>query len=64
MRKQIPADKTTDVVEFSKMNPVQRLSSVTAGLSVREISIAIICSSYGFSRCCNMDRANMFELLV
>jgi len=34
MRKQIPADKTTDVVEFSKMNPVQRLSSVRTGLSV------------------------------
>jgi eukaryotic translation initiation factor 2C len=41
MRKQIPADKTTDVVEFSKMNPAQRLHSITAGLDVREITITI-----------------------
>lgn len=39
MRKQIPADKTTDVVEFSKMNPADRLSSIKRGLNVGEIAI-------------------------
>ncbi|KAF8806120.1 argonaute-like protein [Phlegmacium glaucopus] len=34
MRKQIPADKTTDVVEFSKMEPAQRLKAIQNGLNV------------------------------
>jgi eukaryotic translation initiation factor 2C len=34
MRKQIPADMTTEIVEFSKMNPAGRLSSIKAGLDV------------------------------
>ena len=42
MRKQIPADKTTDVVEFSKMNPAQRLATIRTGLDVCDITIAII----------------------
>ena len=66
MRKQIPADKTTDVVEFSKMNPAQRLASITAGLNVREITITIymfLIYPFFYFRSYNMDKANMFELL-
>lgn len=34
MRKQIPADKTNDVLEFSKLNPANRLASIRTGLQV------------------------------
>jgi eukaryotic translation initiation factor 2C len=34
MRKQIPADKTNDVLEFSKLDPPNRLASIRAGLEV------------------------------
>ncbi|KAF8958525.1 argonaute-like protein [Flammula alnicola] len=34
MRKQIPADKTNDMVEFSKLRPSERLASIRAGLEV------------------------------
>ena len=42
MRKQIPPDMTTEIVEFSKMTPAQRLSSIKAGLDVREITILLL----------------------
>jgi eukaryotic translation initiation factor 2C len=35
MRKQIPADKTNEVVEFSKLSPQQRLANIRHGLGVR-----------------------------
>jgi len=35
MKKQIPADKTNEVVEFSKLSPQQRLASIRHGLGVR-----------------------------
>ncbi|KJA29601.1 hypothetical protein HYPSUDRAFT_31529 [Hypholoma sublateritium FD-334 SS-4] len=34
MRKQIPADKTNDMLEFSKLAPDQRLNSIRQGLNV------------------------------
>ncbi|KDR84292.1 hypothetical protein GALMADRAFT_111558 [Galerina marginata CBS 339.88] len=34
MRKQIPADKTNDVLEFSKLDPPARLDAIKQGLSV------------------------------
>jgi eukaryotic translation initiation factor 2C len=37
MRKQIPADKTNEVVEFSKLAPQQRLASIRHGLDVRNV---------------------------
>lgn len=37
MRKQIPADKTNDMLEFSKLSPDQRLNSIRQGLSVRTL---------------------------
>jgi hypothetical protein len=41
MRKQIPPDMTSEIVEFSKMNPTQRLASIRAGLDVREITVLL-----------------------
>lgn len=35
MKKQIPTDKTNEVVEFSKLSPQQRLASIRHGLGVR-----------------------------
>jgi len=37
MRKQIPADKTSLVMEFSKKAPADRLASIRAGLGVSSI---------------------------
>jgi len=37
MRKQIPADKTNEVVEFSKLSPQERLDSIRRGLGVRNL---------------------------
>lgn len=37
MRKQIPADKTNEVVDFSKLSPQQRLASIRHGLGVRKL---------------------------
>ncbi|GJE88333.1 protein argonaute [Phanerochaete sordida] len=34
MRKQVPSDKTKDVVEFSTKRPIQRFDSIQAGLGV------------------------------
>ncbi|KAF8914444.1 argonaute-like protein [Gymnopilus junonius] len=34
MRKQIPSDKTNDMLEFSKLDPPQRLASIRQGLQV------------------------------
>jgi eukaryotic translation initiation factor 2C len=34
MRKQIPADKTNEVVEFSKLSPQERLNSIRHGLGI------------------------------
>ena len=64
MRKQIPADKTTDVVEFSQMNPAQRLASIRTGLQVGDIIVTNVHSSYRAFRSSNMDKANTFELLA
>ena len=65
MRKQIPADMTSEIVEFSKMNPAQRLSSIRAGLDVCEITIILLFDPHMvFYRFCNMDKANMLELLA
>jgi hypothetical protein len=35
MRKQIPADKTKKVVEFSQLRPDERLAHIRHGLEVR-----------------------------
>ena len=35
MRKQVPSDKTKDVVEFSTKRPIDRFDSIQAGLGVR-----------------------------
>lgn len=64
MRKQIPPDKTTDVVEFSKMTPNDRLANIRTGLNVGEIVITVLGFSYDSFRSSNMDKANMFELLA
>ena len=64
MRKQIPPDMTSEIVEFSKMTPAQRLTSIRAGLDVREITILLLCVSHGLFRSYNMDKVNMFELSV
>lgn len=36
MRKQIPADKTADMVDFSKMAPRDRLASIMGGFKILE----------------------------
>ena len=64
MRKQIPPDMTSEIVEFSKMTPPQRLSSIRAGLDVREITILLLYVPHDLFRSYNMDKANMFELLA
>jgi hypothetical protein len=37
MRKQIPANKTKAVIEFSKLKPKERLNMIRQGLEVRII---------------------------
>ena len=64
MRKQIPADKTTDVVEFSQMNPAQTLASIRTGLQVGDIIVTNVYSSYQAFRYSNMNKTNTFELLA
>ena len=45
MRKQIPPDMTTQVVEFSKMTPAARLTSIKAGLDVCETTTSYVIRS-------------------
>lgn len=40
MRKQIPANKTKAVIEFSKLAPKERLNMIRQGLEVRTFSRA------------------------
>lgn len=42
MRKQIPADMTSEIVDFSKMGPAQRLTSIKAGLNVRDVTVLLL----------------------
>ncbi|KAF8165769.1 argonaute-like protein [Crassisporium funariophilum] len=49
MRKQIPADKTTDVVEFSKMAPDQRFASIKEGLQVLSYSQSEYIREFGMN---------------
>ena len=36
MRKQVPPEKTKDVLEFATKRPVERLQSIRNGLGVRD----------------------------
>lgn len=38
MRKQVPSEKTKDVLDFATKRPEDRLASITNGLAVRELS--------------------------
>jgi eukaryotic translation initiation factor 2C len=49
MRKQIPADKTTDVVEFSKMDPSQRLATIRTGLNVLQYGQSEYVRAFGMN---------------
>jgi len=49
MRKQIPPDMTTEIVEFSKMNPAQRLSSIKAGLDVLQYGQSEYVRAFGMN---------------
>lgn len=37
MRKQVPPEKTKDVLEFATKRPEDRLASIRAGLAVRSL---------------------------
>jgi len=49
MRKQIPPDMTSEIVEFSKMNPAQRLSSIKAGLNVLQYGQSEYVRAFGMN---------------
>jgi eukaryotic translation initiation factor 2C len=49
MRKQIPPDMTTQVVEFSKMTPAARLASIRAGLDVLQYGQSEYVRSFGMN---------------
>jgi eukaryotic translation initiation factor 2C len=42
MRKQVPPDKTTSVLEFATMRPFERLNSISNGLGVRRGCVHLI----------------------
>jgi eukaryotic translation initiation factor 2C len=46
MRKQIPPEKTKDVVEFATMHPTNRLQSIRNGLGVSRVTVKLICYAH------------------
>jgi len=49
MRKQIPADMTSEIVDFSKMGPAQRLTSIKAGLNVLQYGQSEYVRAFGMN---------------
>jgi hypothetical protein len=45
MRKQVPPEKTKDVLEFATKRPEDRLASIRNGLAVRS-SLLVLCNIY------------------
>ena len=42
MRRQVPPEKTKDVLEFATMKPADRLASIERGLQVRTLVIFLV----------------------
>jgi hypothetical protein len=61
MRKQVPPEKTKDVLEFATKRPEDRLASIRNGLAVRS-GLLVLCNIYlihSNHRSLHMDNLNM-----